>query len=73
MSQKAFTVICASGIDFPAYLETLVKYASSVFLLKLGNTNSRLDNVCLNDACADMCCGTLSHTQLGQICQGLGF
>ena len=52
------TVICVSGIDVSAYLGKLVKYASRVFLIKLGNTNSRLDNVCLNNPCADLCCGT---------------
>ena len=46
VSQNAATVICASGIDVSAYLGNLVKYASRVFLLKLGNTNCRLDNVC---------------------------
>ena len=58
VSQNASAVICASGIDVQAYLENLVKYASMVFLIKLGNTNSRLDNVCLNDSCTDMCSGT---------------
>ena len=67
VSQIVSAVICASGIDVLAYLEILVKYASRVFLLKLGNTNSRLDNVCWNYTSADMCHGTLSPTQLGQI------
>ena len=67
MSQNTSAVIFASGIDISAYLGNLVKYASRVFLLKLGNTNSRLDNVCWNNTCADMCHGTLSSTQLGQI------
>ena len=44
--QNASAAICASGIDVSAYLGNLVKYASRVFLLKLGNTNSRLDNDC---------------------------
>ena len=73
MSQNASAVICVSGIDVSAYLGNLVKYASTVFLIKLGNTNSKLDNVCWNDACADMCRGTSSRTQLGQIFRGCGF
>ena len=67
MSQNASAVIFVSGIDVSAYLGKLVKYASRVFLLKLANRNFRLDNVCWNDTCADMCSGTLTHTQLGQI------
>ena len=37
------------------------------------NCYQRLDNVCLNNACADMCCGTSSCKQLGQIFRGRGF
>ena len=54
MSQIVSAVICASGIDVLAYLGILVNHASRVFLLKLGNTNSRLDNVCWNNTCADI-------------------
>ena len=54
MSQNTSAVIFASGIDISAYLGNLVKYASRVFLLKLGNTNSWLDNVCWNNTCADI-------------------